>query len=90
MSRINGRGHTIKFLEDALNGARAPAAGHGHVEFVVVVGHCIWYLEAVVAKKWRLEVGSARDRMKTLSCGRVYDDSKAMRLVMMYVCTVLY
>jgi hypothetical protein len=28
--------HTVKFLEDALNGARAAAAAHLDVEFVVV------------------------------------------------------
>jgi len=28
--------HTIKFLEDTLNGARAAAAAHLDVEFVVV------------------------------------------------------
>jgi hypothetical protein len=28
--------HTIKFLEDALNGAGAAAAAHLNVEFVVV------------------------------------------------------
>ena len=35
-----GRGLTVKFLEHTFNSARAAAAGHLDVEFVVVFRHC--------------------------------------------------
>lgn len=32
---------TIELLEDALDCARAAATGHGNIELVSVVGHCL-------------------------------------------------
>jgi hypothetical protein len=43
--------HTVELLEDAVNGARAAAAGHGDIELVGVRGH---FLQMVVL--WRLKV----------------------------------
>jgi hypothetical protein len=31
--------HTFQTLQDSLDGAGATAAGHGHIELVLVVGH---------------------------------------------------
>lgn len=39
---------TVKFLEDALHGARAAAAGHGDVEFVLVIRHVGYIVYVVV------------------------------------------
>lgn len=46
------RGLTFGFLEDALHGAGAAAAGHCYVEAVLVFGHGVcWWRRAVAGRE---------------------------------------